>query len=133
MDTDFVERLLRLTSFEYCDLIWWRLPDPVPDGNGGWKRPDKDELKFLVGCNDVFYWGTADCEEVTAADIDALEATVREVEAIMGRYRGQDAFPLWVARKRRLRPQPPMYKHLDPPLHPLFDAVGPEREKADWA
>ena len=123
MTPEQIDRLLRLTAFEYCDAIWWRLPEGEPDG----------PLMFLVGCNDVFDWGTADAERINdEADLAGLEAAVREVEALLGRYNGVEGFVLWVARKRKERPQGAMYPHLDPQLWELFDACGPPRD-VNWS
>lgn len=128
---DNVERLLKLTAFEYCDNIWWRMGHPE-EIDGKWVELDRDQVMFLVNCNDVFAWGTADAERIDlspgSTDLDDLEAAVGEAEAIRGRYRGQDGFILWVARKRGMRPQGAMYPHLDKELWHLFDAAGPARE-----
>lgn len=129
MTPEQIDRLLRLTAFEYTDAIWWRLGDPVPDGVGGWTTADPDELIFLVNCSDVFTWGTADCERIDdESDLNGLEQAIWECEVIMGRYRGADGFLLWVARKREMRPQGAFYDHLDKELWHLFDACGPVRE-----
>ena len=102
-----IHRLLSL--FEPYDLLW----DPAaPDGFG-----------FAVSCNDVFTWGAADAEPITPADLDALEQARRDAD-------GHPAWPaLWVARKRRLRPQG-AYLRTFPPGSPLvehFLAAGPPR------
>lgn len=57
-----------------------------------------------------------------------LAEAVADCETLVGRYNADDAFLLWCARQRATRPQGAYYKHLDPRLHHLFDAVGPERE-----
>ena len=123
-----MERLLRLTAFHYTEYVWWRLGDSK-FVDGKLIVSDPDTLHFFVNCNDVFEWGTADLEPIDDdADIEALESTVWECEAIRGYGRGEDGFMLWVARKRGMRPQGAMYKHIDRELWHLFDAVGPERE-----
>jgi len=33
---------------------------------------EKKDVKFSVNCNDMFYWGCADCEEMYAEDIDKI-------------------------------------------------------------
>jgi len=124
-----IERLLRLTAFEYCNTIWWRMGTAAQAEDGSWTEINRDRLHFFVDCSDVFAWGTADCEPIDLdTDLDTLEQAVGEAEALLGRYRGQDGFVLWVARKRRMRPQGGMYRHLDEELWHLFDAAGPERE-----
>ena len=120
---NWVEKVLRATGFEYTDNIWWRTERQSP-------FDDDDPLQLLVNCNDVFFWASADCEEITEENHQSLIDTITECEAIVGRYNANDAFPLWVARVRAMRPQSPVYKHLDPRLWHLFDAAGPEREQS---
>lgn len=76
--------------------------------------------KALLCCNDAFFWGCADCEEITVEDIPSL----RQAHADSKQFNGQ---LLFIARKRGERPQGAMYAHLEPEEWPLFDACGPER------
>lgn len=114
LSEETVMRVLKLTSFEYTDEIWWR-----------WI--DDEDLTMFVQCSDVFEWACADAEEITDENIQSLEDTLAEVQSIVGRWDAHDAFVLWVARVREKRPQGAYYKHMDTRLHPLFDAAGPER------
>lgn len=115
MTPENIERLLRLTGFDYTECLWWR-------GIGD------EPLTFYVPCNDLFMWGCADVEEITDDNIDSLIDIVNECEEIMGRWRGEDGFLVWCAVQRGMRPQGVYYKHFDEKLHHLFDAAGPERE-----
>lgn len=110
-----IRAALVATGFEYTDALWWRTDD---DGS----------LRLYVVCNDFFHWGSADLEEITDDNVAALVETIAECEAIVGRYNADDAPLLWCARQRGMRPQGAYYKHLDAPLHHLFDAAGPARE-----
>lgn len=112
---DTIRAALVATGFEYTDALWWR-------------TYDDDVLRLYVLCSDLFHWGTADMEEITDANVQSLADTIAECEAILGRYRADDAPLLWCARQRGMRPQGAYYKHLDEALWPLFDAAGPERE-----
>jgi len=76
--------------------------------------------KLYVNCSDLFYWATADCEEISLEEIPALEQALQEMP-----NRGSD---LWVARKRGMRPQAPYYRKLTEAESALFDAAGPERQ-----
>ena len=109
---EYKTNLLKLAAY-------WDLHDELY-----WNR----ELDFFINCSDAFAWGFADAEKVASqADVDLLEKAVgdcRELEE-MGQF---SAAMLFVARKRRMRPQGAMYKHIPTELHKLFDAAGPVRE-----
>lgn len=108
-----IRAALTATGFEYTYSLWWRTYD--------------GSLSLYVKCSDFFHWGSADLEEVTDENVQALVETIAECEAILGRYRAHDAPLLWCARQRGMRPQGAYYKHLPEALWPLFDAAGPER------
>ncbi len=116
----FLERALRLSEFDYTDMIWWRINEyGIQD----------DKVHVFVNCNDFFHWACSDLEEITLDNIDLLESTIQECEEILGgKYRASDAFLLWCCRVREMRPQGAYYAHLDEELWDLFDAAGPERE-----
>lgn len=81
-----------------------------------------EDCKFFVLCNDVFYWGCADCEDInTQADIDILRKACADSDSETGPL-------LYCARKRGIRPQGAVYEHLDKKFHALFDECGPSRE-----
>ncbi len=92
-----------------------------PDCDGVWWRTDGEyaPVTMIVNCNDLFYWGCADAEVITEANVEALESTVAEVRAIDECL--VDSAPLlWCCRMRKQAPQAPYYKHLDSRLHNLF-------------
>lgn len=107
-------RALRTTAFEYCEALFWRVDDGI--------------LSVHVNCSDLFAWGAADAEELTAANIDLFEATFAECEATFGQYRAMWAAELFCARVRGKRPQGAFYRNLEPEWAVLFDACGPERQ-----
>lgn len=117
--SDTILRALRVSSFDYTDMVWWR---ETANETG---TPD---LRIFVNCNDLFFWGSADLEAITDDNIALLENTVAEVEAITGKWQGEDGFLLWCARNRKMRPQGAFYKYFDVRLLALFDACGPERK-----
>ena len=62
---------------------------------------DKKETVILfVGCNDLFYWGTADAEDFTTADIPELYR-MWEKDNLWGTDK-------WCCKKRNLQPQVPV-------------------------
>lgn len=100
-----INKLLRLIAeYEISDNIWWNT-----------------SLEFFVNCNDIFGWAMADAEPIsTDEDIVALEQAIKDG--------GDDGVLLYCARKRGMRPQGALYKHLDEKNKELFNACGPERE-----
>lgn len=106
-------RVLRVLAFEYCRDAFW--------------REDEGILSMSINCSDVFVWGGADCETITDANIDLLEATFAECEAVFGKYNADSAAELFVARARGIRPQGAFYADLGSQWQALFDACGPER------
>lgn len=85
--------------------------------------------QLFVNCNDFFYWGCADAEEVTAENLPVLEACILDVSKALSPDKDLDtALMLYCARIRTLRPQGACYPHLPQAAWPLFDACGPARE-----
>lgn len=110
----FSLRLLAVMHrMDFTDALWWRLD---PEGT----------VRFFILCHDEFAWGTADCEEVTPANLADLEKAVDDVLAVTGDM-PFDAPCLFVARVRGMRPQGAAYP-ADRRLWPLFDAAGPGRD-----
>lgn len=107
-------RALRVTAFEYTDVLFWRVDDDI--------------LSVSVECSDVFFWGSADVEPLTVKNIDLFEATYAECEDRFGKYNAEHATELFCARARNTRPQGAFYKYLSPEWAELFNAAGPERE-----
>lgn len=106
----FTAQVLQLVAkYDIHDSIFWN-----------------SSLKFFVNVNDVFAWGTADLQEVTAENIDALEQAIIDCEKLsdVGEVYGGWLF---AARIRKVRPQGASYPE-ERELWPLFDACGPERE-----
>jgi hypothetical protein len=111
--SEFLIRCLRATSFDNCDDLWWR--------TDGAYAP----VALFINCNDVFWWGTGDCERITPENIGVLEQSYVDAKAacdIGSAYGGT----LFCARVRKIRPQGAAYPD-EPSLWPLFDACGPER------
>ena len=77
-----------------------------------------ENLNFAVLCNDFFFWGTADAEEITPETLAELEQSLKDGGI-------KDGMLLYCARRRNMRPQGAMYKYID--NHELFN-VFPERE-----
>lgn len=62
---------------------------------------DNGEIQLAVNCNDLFYWATADAEDLPYSEIGTLLAMVRESA------NGADR---WCCRRRKMRPQTPIEK-----------------------
>jgi hypothetical protein len=83
-----------------------------------------EDLDFYVICNDLFFWGCADAEDIESQeDVDLYKKAIEDVGTF-------DAWAssLFCARKRKMRPQGAAYPNTAKSLWPLFDACGPERE-----
>lgn len=95
------------------DELWWRTDDEYAP------------VTLMVNCNDLFFWGTSDCEELGPSNIADLEQAVSDAREAGDIGNGHY---LWVARQRKMRPQGAFYKYFKEGIRPLFDACGPERE-----
>lgn len=109
----FIKEVLGVfDKHDSCDDAWWRVRK---DGT----------IRFLVNCNDLFYWATADAEEVTPADVAALDQAYADCDTAGRNYHGGILF---AARKRGMRPQAPYFAYFNDAEVELFKACGPERE-----
>jgi hypothetical protein len=110
----FILEVLSLFSLDETDCygeLFWRCENP-------------NTVEFFANVNDVFWWATADTEPITPEDLPAMRLAIADVRDI-------DIYTwteLWVARKRKMRPQRPAYPK-DKRLREMFDACGPEREE----
>lgn len=104
-----------IAQAELHDEVFWHC-------TGGTKAPE-----FLVNCSDFFYWGCADCEAITPANVHYLREAIAECEAIPN-YEGVGYIgSLFCAKVRGLRPQG-CTNPKDAAVRALFDACGPKRE-----
>jgi hypothetical protein len=84
-----------------------------------------EKISFRVNVNDVFAWGVADAEIIEdEEDLPELRKAFEESEAANGIY----GAVLFVARKRKMRPQGAWMKDVSKGELALFSEVGPERE-----
>lgn len=122
-----------LTVYDEADnheLLFWRVG-----------RETLGKIELYARCNDLFWWGTADAEEITADNVAILERTLVDLRDISVTERSGKAakrdFPelylseLFAARSRKMRPQRPCYDTMSQPIAALFDACGPERDRKD--
>jgi hypothetical protein len=87
-----------------------------------------EDLCFYINCNDLFYWGTADGEDISSQeDVDLLEQSVKDC-LLISKHGDLYATELYCARRAKKRPQGAYYEHIEKSLWPLFDACGLERE-----
>lgn len=123
---DTLERVLRVSAgAREHHTIWWR--------PGYYQCGDDLAMRLMVSCSDVFAWGCADAEAISAETVALLEqsyADVRQVLAEAGAddWDGTEWAYLYCARVRGERPQGAVYAHLHSATWPLFDAAGPARE-----
>ena len=111
-DLSFQSELLRFVAkHELYGFLYWS---------------DSYLIKFWINCNDVFYWGCADAEDVTSENFAAFRRAIEECMAIDKVIGNIEGCFLFAAQVRKMRPQGAAYpKNQD--LWPLFDACGPER------
>lgn len=130
-DKDLVYEVIKLSQFGANEAIFWR-----------WNLA-RTQIDVFAQCGDVFLWGCADVEQITWDNLDVLKQAVKDIEEASGsEYDNQDdAFYLFCARVRGMRPQGAMYKYLKSydtdedrarekteKIRALFDAAGPPRE-----
>lgn len=89
-----------------------------------------ENLEFSVICNDVFYRGLTDAEDINSQeDVDMLEQAIEDCLVALkpeGRYYSSCLF---AARKRKMRPLTNEFSQfMDEGIRNLFEACGPERE-----
>lgn len=117
MNCDLAYEVLRIFALADCrDELFWTA------------QPEKG-MKFFAQCSDVFWWATADLEEITEEDLSLLKQCYQDLKPIDMRHYLPE---LYAARKRGLRPQGAWYgvaARIDHEgLAELFDAAGPPRE-----
>lgn len=117
MSNEYVLDVLRLFQFEFCDELFWRADYPEPG-----------HFFISVNCSDVFYWGTADTEEITIEDVPALQADFEKQRELQGTPYPDYFYMPWIARKRGIRPQGAMYKYLPEAVVNQINEEIPERE-----
>ena len=108
----------------------WERADIGSDGLhwkvAGTPRHDTRDMRLYAICSDVFYWGTADLEEITREDVALLERCAADLAGPEQAYLPE----LFAARKRGMRPMRSFCKDMDDEATvALFDACGPERTR----
>lgn len=115
--SDFLESVLRVFAFEWCDELWWS------------DRQEDGKLRLYADCSDFFHWATSDVEEIEGEeDLALLVRSKQDVQAALGAELVGHWPSLYCARKRGMRPQGAIYELLPKEIWHLFDACGPERE-----
>lgn len=102
-----------------CDYLWWH------------SHGEAAPIKLMVNCNDLFWWATADSEEITPENVHIFEQCITDLLAIPRpgyEPNAHAAATLFCCRVRGMRPQTPYYKYIDKEYHELFNACGPERK-----
>lgn len=79
------------------------------------------EVTLTVDCSDLFVWGCSDYEPIELEELKDLNRAIEDARAAGAETGGE---LLWVARKRKLRPQGAYYAHVHPGLGKLFDTCG---------
>lgn len=125
MKTITLEQLLEIMAVvaeaDGTDCISWRC-----DG-------EYAPISFWINCNDLFWWGTADGEDLTYEQLPILKQAIVDCKAI--KAYAFWAFTLYCCRVRKMRPQGCCYPGATPEgvkeeyeeLARLFDTCGPER------
>lgn len=128
---DFSIKVLGLfDGFDWLsnDDLLWRIGDEF------------NVVTFYVNCNDLFYWGCADVEDITPANIHLLGEAVKKLSdvgivAANDKYKYLEwATSLFACMSRGLRPQNCILRNMrkrgDEALALLFESCGPERSEA---
>lgn len=129
VDLEFVCRALSIfNGFDALsnEDVWWRTDDEYAP------------ITLMVNCNDLFFWGCSDCEEITRENLPMLETTFAELKAMNkkdGEFYKETHLErctpeVFCCRARKMRPQGACYdeKYYPKAIWPLFDSAGPERE-----
>ena len=100
-----------------------------PDSDSLWWRTDDEyaPITLMVNCNDLFFWGCADCERIGPEDVADFKIAQKDIEDEDGC--SYNAHFLWIARKRKQRPQLAYYKHFSARERALFDECGAEEDQ----
>lgn len=112
----YIKRVLKIAT-EF-DTVHYRLD---------WYFDNDFRVSFCVRCNDLFWWGTADVEDILPEDVDFFEQTMRDARE-MGMFGVEGVF-LYCARKRNMRPQTAAFRKIKKIFWDLFLACGPERKQ----
>lgn len=83
-----------------------------------WVHASGGEVRVMLNMNDMFYWACADGEYVEIEDLPLLEQSYKEAD---------DGALLYVARKRKMRPQLPVFMRKSEKDKELLSQCGPER------
>lgn len=121
IDSEFIEAVIRL-GIKYDIEYWWFNRD--------------GEIVPAINCNDIFFWGCADAEDVTPENLGELERALEDCDAIESEdYKDlKTARPitlvyygeiLFCSRMRKMRPQGAAYPPKE--MWHLIDECGPER------
>src|SRR5205814_9658982 len=106
MSDPFIYRVVNAAQDAGLELMW---------------SADEGVVHVAVNCNDTFFWGCADAEEITPENIATFEQAVADLLA-----HGHLAGELFAARVRKQRPQGASYDECYPrETWRLFDACGP--------
>lgn len=79
--------------------------------------------KPCINCNDVFFWGCADDEDINDETLPLYHKALDDCSQNHG-----TAAMLYCARIRKERPQGAIYSCIPKEFWSLFDACGPEKE-----
>lgn len=88
-------------------------------------------IKVSINCNDLFYWGCSDGEEVTPENFNLLEEAYEQLKPLYEVPSFVCSITLgllFCCKARQMRPQTPYYYHIDRKYWDLFNACGKVRE-----
>lgn len=122
MDDRFIHRLAGLVHRSIAFIgSDWRPDETAMDSLlPGYKYHG---IKPAINCNDVFFWGSADAEDLSPETLGDLDAAIADCHGDE-----ESGALLYCARRRGMRPQGAMYKYIPKNLWAFFDACGPYRE-----
>jgi hypothetical protein len=118
-NTEFVLEVLKVTiEFDCTDSLFWKFENNI--------------FKVYAVCNDLFYWATADLEEITEENLPEIRKAFADAIAAYPKFGEIYGLDLFCARMRHIRPQGAAYPKewrgtSIKALWKLFDDCGPER------
>ena len=91
-EIDYKLAHLIINNVIFCNNGWWYVKEGIP-----WKE---DAISLHVNCNDIFAWGCADSEDITATEIHELYR--------MWKKDPNWGVAAWCIKKRKMMPQKPV-------------------------
>lgn len=94
-----------------------------------WYFAEDGQLNFCLNCNDLFWWATADSEDITPDNFHLLDEAWKKLQSDHDKI--YYFTNLFASMSRKMRPQRPAMKNMPDYIRELFLACGPERDQKE--